>query len=138
MTTSTGPDLSGAVAAFRALMDDTCTITRNLNGLGGDVLDEETGQVVPRGVPVEVYSGACLIGGPDATLPNANTEGRVQVDPHYSSINLPVDAPVILKGDILVCTGSRRDPQLVGNEYWIRQVVQESLLISRDLTGELR
>lgn len=143
MATSTGPDLSPAEAALNALMDDTCSITRDVGDVDDAVLDQATGELIDSS-PNVVYSGACLVSAPEGLVDRPTTEGgRYYAKSNYM-LSLPLKTlraapssePQI--GDIVTITSSRRDQSVVGQEFRIIDIVRKTMAASRKCALELR
>lgn len=133
MATTSGPDLSAAVRAVTALMDDTCVITR-----GSDkedlILDRTTGALVDPETPGTVYAGRCKVrpsGGSYGETGDVSTLTLVW----EGAIPAESDA-VILEGDTWTHTSSRRDPQLVDAVFRVKEVVTSSFRVQRKVVLE--
>lgn len=138
MATSTGPDLTGAVEAIAALMDDTAQVRRD-NGSEDGVFNENTGIIEEANELGDlIYDGHVLVGKQGSARPAVTEEGGVQMVPAWYELSFPVDAPEFRVGDNVVMTSARRDPQLVNQTYRIREVVQETFFVSRDVVVERR
>ena len=142
MATTTGPDLSAAVEAVEALMDDECVITRDLNGDEDAVLDTNPlsptyGQLVDPTDNTAVYDGRCLLKAP-AGLVNRPVEqgGRIYTQGDYE-LRLPITAMIDdpsqepQKGDKVVMSDSRRDPEVIGLAFRITDVTYGTIAIQR-------
>jgi hypothetical protein len=129
VATETGPDLSFAQQMVESLMDDTCIVVRPR------VLDEEGLADAPRIYPPADdpgEDGRCLIG-------DEPTQGAASVDDAYRfahRASLPAETQGVQEGDVLIVASSRRDPDLPGNRYIIRRVVEKTFLVSRRLGME--
>jgi hypothetical protein len=123
VSTTTGPDLTTARQAVENLMDDTCTIYRDVEGTADDGLDPETGELLLPDPDADlVYAGRCKLA---PTLPGAYSCG------------LPWDSPEPAIGDVVTVDSTRRDPDLVGKTLVVRDVLYSTFLVSRKLTLEI-
>lgn len=135
---ATGPDLSTARLAVEALMDDTCTITRDAEGFSDDVLDPVTGRLAPPNPDTtSVYTGRCKV-SPGGTQPSEREEGGSDVHARTYNGSVPWDAPMPAVGDLLTVASSHRDPQLVGKSFRVQSVAVSTFLVSRRMQLELR
>lgn len=152
MASTTGPDLTSAREAVERLQDDACIVTRP----GGPaVLNQVTGKMEAP-PPLTIYSAASTgeggrsLADTDGTggrctvtyKSNARTdyreEGGRQILDSTPEARVPVDAPLIREGDIFTVVSSRRDPQLVTQEFRVSDVIESSWAISRRLVLEKR
>jgi hypothetical protein len=150
VSTATGPDLSTAREAVEALMDDTCEISWDAQGVGDDVLDEETGDLLAPDPDSGLVYDATTLGDGGRELggrckvasigrdPRTTTEGGVAVLTGLYNGSIPWDAPVPPVGATFKITSSRRDPDLVGQEFIVKDVAFGTFLISRKMTLEIR
>lgn len=120
----TTPDLSGATATVLRLMTDAVTVTRDAQGVGDDVLNETTGQLVrPAGDTSTVWSGpAMLLPGQDRgdrTVLGPTDPLPAEVAGRYRAL-LPLSVPRLLPGDLLTVTTAFRDALLVGRVLRVR------------------
>lgn len=142
MATSNGPDLSPAKAAVERLMDDTCTITRNPDGLADAELDQDTMELVDPAGLTTVYgpNKKCSVSAPggigigDAT----REQGGEQFVLRVYQVTIPLESAEVLKGDKVRIVSSRRDRLLVGQEFTVRDIVYGSMSVSRKLICEAR
>lgn len=137
MATSNGPDLSVAVGAIEALMDDTCTITTD-TGVDDDVLNPATGVLAPVGAPAVIYDGKCKVAPAGQDRDRAIMEGGRSIGVREYRGSLPLDAITPPRGAVLKITSSRRDPELVDKEFEIKDVIMSSFAVQRKLALELR
>lgn len=137
MATETGPDLSVAVSAIEALMDDTCVITVD-SGVDDDVLNEASGELVEVGAPEPLYSGRCKVAPAGQDRDRQVIEGGRKIAVREYRGSIPLDAPVPPRGAILVITSSRRDPELVAKEFEVKDVIMSTFAVQRKLSLELR
>ncbi len=139
MATENGPDLSSAVEAIEALMDDTCIIVRDPEGTLDSVLDEETGDLEePDGQPVLVYEGKCKVSKSGNQMQYSAEAGRAVPVKAYSG-SIPISAPFLpAEGDTLTVTSSRRDPELVDKRFRVSEVVVSTFAVQRRFDLEWR
>lgn len=152
MATTTGPDLSFARQQVEALMDDTCVITRDHQGGRDDVLNQDTGELVTKPNDEAVVYDETSIGdggrelgarckvspmSADSAARNVS-EGGNPLRTRYYRGSIPWDAPMPAKGDELRLTSSRRDPELVGQLFYVEDVLTSTFLVSRRLVLERR
>jgi hypothetical protein len=151
MASTTGPDLTTAREAVERLQDDSCIITR----AGAAVLNQVTGKMESP-APATIYNaaslgeggrsladkdgtgGRCSINYPSNTQPSYREEGGRQILRSVPEARIPLDAPLVLEGDILTVISSRRDPQLVNQSFRVSDVVEKSMVVSRRLVLEKR
>jgi hypothetical protein len=114
-------NLGTARALVGRHLTDYCRVSRDAGGIGDDVLDTNTLQLVPPAPDsVAVWEGPCLI-RPQAV--GTTVEGaRVMQRGGYHA-RLPHDAPRLLKGDLLVVVDSA-DPELTGRELVVIEHAQ--------------
>lgn len=137
MSTTTGPDLSGAKAAVERLMDDTCTIVRTVptSEATVDVITLEASNPAPT----TVYSGRCKVG--EDLRPNVTIEGGkvVNVEPMLLAIPLPTDpANEPQVGDLVTIDSARRDPRLVNQQFRVASFITKTFAIQRKMRVEWR
>lgn len=100
-------DLSGAIAAVEALLEDACSVFHDPEGTSDDVFDRTTGKwIKPPNDDTLVWSGPCKIG--------ATEEGK-----SHDKLTVPLSAPAFPKGAYAVLTASQRLPALVGMKLTI-------------------
>ncbi len=146
MASTTGPDLTAGKEAVERLQDDACIITREAE----PVWNQVTGKT-EYPAPLTIYSsasqgeggrsladtdgtgGRCSIGYPSNTQPSYREEGGRQILNAIPEAKLPIDAPLVLEGDLVKVVSSRRDPQLVNQEFRVSDVVEKTFAISRRL-----
>jgi hypothetical protein len=133
MATANGPDLSSAVDAILALMDDTCEVSRPAGG--ATVLDQRSGTLLPTVVGPTVYEGQCMVSasGREAQA-NTDTTGQ-QVVAQAFDISFPLTAPPLQPGDIVQVLSSRRDDQLVGQRFKVEAVYVKTFAVSRKVSA---
>lgn len=137
MATDTGPDLTVAVDAIEALMDDTCTITLT-SGVGDDTLDIATGELVPVGTPTLIYDGRCKVAPAGQDRDRAVNEGGRDVGVREYKGSIPLTAPTPPRGSVLTITSSRRDPELVGKSFEVKDLLMSTFAVQRRMSLELR
>jgi hypothetical protein len=122
--------LEGAIGRGRAfaetLMVDTCTITRRTGettGAGGVITPTTS----------SVYSGKCRLQVRQETGAGMNV-GEAFIIVQRLELQIPMTAPELFEGDRVVMTASVLDPQLVGRQYVVRDVVHKSHLTARRVT----
>jgi hypothetical protein len=129
-------DLSGAREALEGFMRDprtgaTCQVDRDAEGASDDVLDEETGAIVPPvGDDGRVWEGPLLVtvlSGSDEEA--ALTAGMDREDAAYV-LKFPVDTPEFFRGDKVTLLTSA-DPTLVGERLVITRVIRKTIQVSR-------
>lgn len=130
------PDVQGARAVAEAAMVDTCIVYRDPQGSADDTFDAATGLLTQAGGDQStVYTGPCM-------LRTANIQGRrddeggATLARKLQSARVPVSAPVMLFGDILVVLTSTNDPQLVGRRARVLDVVVNTFAVTRRLQLE--
>lgn len=149
MASTTGPKLDAGRRAVERLMDDACVITRPpLDGTG--TLNTQTGNVETASdtmiynaastgedgrslADADVQGGMCMVSSFGERQPSWRSEGGAIVLNENMALKIPVDAPLVKKGDEVWITSSRRDPQLVNNRYRIEAIVEKTFAISRRL-----
>lgn len=150
MATETGPDLTVARQAVEALMDDTCEIVHDPQGVADDTLNTVTGELNPPAPDdTTIYDATTLgedgreLGGrckvtPMTRDPRSTTEGGVAVRTGLYNGGLPWDAPIPPIGAVLTVKTSRRDPDLVDQEFVVKDVAFGTFLVSRKMMLEIR
>lgn len=132
-------DLGPLRLLIESRMIDTCTITRDPEGSGDDVLDQNTGALTPQaGDESTVYTGACLLYPAGRRQESQFTEGSRAVSEHSYDLRIPWDAAEPDVGDVVTLSVSTHDPTLVGRPLRVRSVARSTLLTSRDLVVEDR
>jgi uncharacterized protein DUF6093 len=132
------PDLSAAAALVEAnVMVDQCRVTRDVQGTGDDVFDEESMTLSPpSNDTTTIYTGKCSILPMNLQSADAVSAGIDEVTSTYR-IGLPLLAPVVLRGDTVTCTVSTRDAQLVGRKFRVKSSQKSSFAVWRLLTAVL-
>ena len=112
-------DLRPAQRSVEALLTDTGTLERDTAGVGDDVLNEATGQLVrPAGDSATLWTGPVLV-TPDTPAPRQLVDGLDATRPEATAYRglLPLAAPVVRAGDLLTVNVASRDPQLAGRAF---------------------
>lgn len=121
-----GPDLTTARQQVANLMDDAVSVRRDPKGAENAVLDTVTGKLHGPGPDPDdstvLYTGKALI--------------RPQGDAYV--VGLPWDAGDFQHGDVVTCTASLRDPELVGKTFVVDSVPYQTYLVVRQLRCTLR
>lgn len=151
MATETGPDLSFAREQVEALMDDTCVIFLDDEGTEDDVLDEVTGELQPPaddtanvydettlGYEDRPLEGRCKVTPQGNDNPRYRNEAGEILSTRWYNGSIPWDSPLPVEGAILRVTSSRRDPELVDQEFRVREVVVSTFLVARRMVLEFR
>jgi hypothetical protein len=125
------PDLTGAREAVTNLMSEFLAITFDEEGVEDEVLDEDTGELVPP-EPDE----SRLYEGPGKVRPERRSDERAEQGGQDVSINryvvaIPWDAPPVPKGAIVKVVRSARDKQLEGRTFVIADIAYTTFLIQR-------
>lgn len=110
-------------------MVDACTVRRitgeTVNAAGAIVSTTEA-----------VYAGKCRIqvrtrerlGGSGREI------GEAYVIVSRLELHIPMDAPAVFEGDLVVMTASLFDPNLAGKEFIVRDTMNKSHLTARRVT----
>lgn len=137
----TGPDLSAGEAALERIMDDGCTVQRDVSGTDEAVLDQNTGELVQAGLAL-VYLGKCMFRGPaGGGVVVRGDQVAVQSDP---TARLPLSwfrlnpAQEPRRGDLLTITSSRRDPSTIGQVFEVKDIAAATITVARTLTLTFR
>ena len=138
----TGPDLSFAETQVNRLMDEACSISRNVGSDSDAVLDQATGQLVQAG-PAVVYVGKCSVtGGGGGSTDEEGHQLTTLTDSYQLGLPLawfranPSQEPQ--EGDVVLITSSRRDPALVGRSYTIKEIDAKTFSVQRKCYLRLR
>lgn len=118
----------GRTAAL-ALMVDACTIQRR----SGSSTDQDTGVDTPT--YSSIYSGQCRfqVAAPSASPTDV---GQEQVFIQQTILQLPMTATGINNEDVVTCTASSLDPDLVGRKWWVKGVLRKTHATARRLSLE--
>lgn len=125
-----GADVVLAAGRARAQQTfvDTCTIERP----GKPVTNPIDGTVTTPMRPL--YSGACAFQQASAPWAGPATVGQAGVGLSTQEVKLPiVGSEGITKDDIVTCTSSRNDPELVGKKFAVQGAHHASEKTSRRL-----
>lgn len=129
------PNLERATAKVESLMQDTCKITRDVEGVYDGELDEDTGLIVQPGSDnATVYEGPCFV-APTGIGSEAGAEGQEVRLPGYRTLTcwIPKDAPQVLSNDCVEFLTSLRDPLLPGRKMTVVGVRYMTFAIGRRL-----
>lgn len=132
------PNLEQARKKIESFMTDECIIGRDIEGTLDDVIDENTGEIVP---PVNdenvMYSGVCLI-TPAGIGQNEGAQGQPVELPGLRTYRgfVPLEVMNIEVHDVLLVTTSMRDEDLVGRKFIVRGIKASTFAIFRELTLE--
>lgn len=119
-------------------MLDTCTITSDPDGAGGDTLDPVTLELTPPpGEPVTVYAGPVLIYD-SGRRETPDVEGSRSLVEKIYTARIPWDSVVPAVGAVLTVTAAAHDQRLVGRPLRVVEVLSSSHLVSRDLVVQDR
>jgi len=122
--------LRGRTAA-EALMLDTITVTR----LTSSVTDGETGVVTPT--YSTVYTGPAKVQRTGRqTTARPSEVGEAEVFMSRLEVHVPVSVVGISTDDIITVTASTLDPELVGQQFHVRQESHKSFETARRLGVE--
>jgi hypothetical protein len=113
-------------AAAEALMVDECTIRRQTGETTG------TGGVITPTYD-DLYTGKCRV-QVRAESGQATTVGEAALIIQRHEVQLPILVTGLAEGDRITITASALDPELVGAEYVVRDVLRKSHLTSRRVT----
>lgn len=118
----------------RAIMVNTCRITRDTLGNEDDTLDQTTGQLTPVADQTLVYAGVCSVQYVPVLRPVAvGGEGGRDLAPSRFRIDVPLDAPVARYGDIVEIVTAPTDPALAGRKFKVETVAASTLAVRRQL-----
>lgn len=131
-------DLAVARSAAQWLMTSTCRLERDDEGVRDDLLDPVTLKLSrPPGEPTTLYEGACMIRRLSERMDVGGRNGENEAGgedrerPGYS-VNLPHDAPVPQRDDVVVVTACE-DPALVGQKLRVEEVRRTQWLVMRNV-----
>jgi len=143
VATSTGPDLTAAREAVRALMDDECRLLRDMSSDGPmeAVLDTHTLSLVqPAGAgEFLVYQGRCKVqpAGTAFTTAVEREARKAQREVTYN-IGIPFDAPQPREGDSVVVVSARSNDALIGRRFRVGKVLLSTFHLQWKMIAELR
>ncbi|HEX9991350.1 MAG TPA: DUF6093 family protein [Acidimicrobiales bacterium] len=131
-------DLADLRALVEAEMLDACTITRDREGVGDDVRNEETGALEPPAPDTTtVYTGPCLFVAASRTRQSRDEEqGGAAVYPVEYDCRIPLSAPVVERGDVVTVTavGPDGDESLIDRPLVVVGVERVSKTVARRLS----
>jgi hypothetical protein len=115
--------LRGRAAAER-LMQDTCVISR----VTGQTTNQDTGVVTST--TTTVYAGKCRL---QQQAPGTTPEivGEASLWPQTMVLQLPMVVTGLQPDDIVTCTASALDPDLIGRKWHLRGVAHKTHLTAR-------
>ncbi len=122
-------------AAVEAEMLDSVIIERDAQGIGEDVLNQTTLELVPPTPDAStVYAGPCTLS--PATSNTARTEGQRQDTRQEWNCRIPLAAPLPQYGDRATITAVHTggDATLVGARFMVNRVYSHTIGVSRRLT----
>lgn len=129
------PNVAAARTVAESAMVDTCQVFRDPEGTGDDTLDEDTGILTPAPTDDDpIYDGPCML--TTAVRESTDGEGGALVYRRLKSARLPVSAPQLLYGDVLVVTVAANDPQLVGRRARVLDSEVNTFAVTRKLLLE--
>lgn len=132
------PNLARATSKIESLMQDTCQIVRDAEGVGDDVWDEETGQfIAPTNDTITVYSGPCFV-RPTGIGSTESAEMTATSNPGYRTLAgyIPKNITGVAENDWMVITSSLRDPLLVGRRLRVIGIRHMTFAVARILDLE--
>jgi hypothetical protein len=137
------PDLSAARSAIASLAIDTFVVVRDSQGAGDDTFDYTTGSSTrPVGDASEVYNGPGKMSqagtqGAGASIGDQNLEQTDYVFgvPIADALGQDFEPKI---GDVVTCTDSVRDPQMVGKVWLVSNPIYSTFTVSRKAVCELR
>lgn len=119
-------------------MTDECVIGRDIEGQLDDVIDEETGEIVPPPNDESViYTGQCMV-TPAGIGQNEGAQGQPVELPGLRTYRglIPVEVTDVAVHDVLLVTVCDRDADLVGRKFIVRGVKASTFSVARELTLE--
>src|ERR1044071_9492141 len=118
----------GRIAALAGMVD-MCTIQRRT----GSSTDQDTGVATPT--YSSIYSGQCRfqVAAPSASPADV---GQEQVFIQQTILQLPMTATGIDNEDVVTCTASVNDPDLVVRKYWVKGILRKTHTTARRLSLE--
>ena len=128
-------------------MDDTCVIRGSGTPESDGVLDPDTGEIVyppaavlydgtSTGEDGRALGGRCKIRPMQSGVPQDVEWGGTDTPLEYNLLSLPHDAPEVPTSSVVEMSTSRRDAQLPGRRYVVRDVVHTTMLVQRRLIVE--
>jgi hypothetical protein len=136
------PDLSTARSAIASLSIDTFAVFRDSQGAGDDTFDYTAGAITrPVGDASEVFNGPGRMSraGSQGAGASIGDQAIEQTDYVFA---VPIAAalgqgfePKI--GDVITCTDSVRDPQMVGKVWLVSNPIYSTFTVSRKAVCQL-
>jgi hypothetical protein len=124
---------SAALHAERAIMVDTCSITRDVEGVLDDTLNLTTGTLTaPAPDASSVYTGACLV-SPATTMEKTDESAGKIIPSRRYGVRIPTTAPTVRPGDLIEITERERDASLIGRVLRVESITRQSLAVTRQL-----
>jgi hypothetical protein len=113
-------------------MSDAVTVTRDAQGYEDDTFSPVTGQyTAPANDLTTVYSGKAIVANVNPQPPDLQPEGGQEfIDVEYD-LFVPMAASPLQVWDRVVVTASLRDPQLVGEVFFIREAIVGTFEVMR-------
>jgi hypothetical protein len=111
-------DLSGAQTAMEGLLLDRGVVYDDIGGVDDLLLDEDTGELTadPDDADAQIWAGSVAVTANDGrSLPGVDASKLPPVTGTHRGL-LPMRAPALRKGNVLVMTRSR-DPQMLGRRF---------------------
>ena len=126
-------NLAPITSFYEKQFDDECVITRDAQLTGDDTWSDVTGTYTrPAGDDAELYDGPCLI-WVDRSVGESEGGGEHKKQVNYF-MSVPVDSGLVVQAeDKVTCTDSLRDPDLVGQEFSVDEMLTETFAVSRDI-----
>jgi hypothetical protein len=132
-------DLSGVRRIVEKLLDDELQLWRDLDGVVGDTLDDETGKLKPGPSTARLmWEGAGAIVRPGqltVSLPLDSAIAPQSIATAYQAM-LPLAAPQTAVDDVLRVSRSLRDPLLADRRFRVTDVGIGTFLVVRVLRLE--
>jgi hypothetical protein len=134
------PNLERARKKIESFMTDACTISRDVQGVYDDTLDEYTGEITsPPDDTDVIYVGNALI-LPAGIGRNEGAQGQPVelLGKRTYRCYIPLSVTTITVHDVLLVRSCMRDPGLVGRSFIVRGTYAATFAIARelDLEGE--
>lgn len=130
------PNVGAARTIAEAAMVDTCIVYRDTEASADDTLDVTTGELTqPAGDTSTIYTGPCLL-RTEHIQQRSDEEGGSYVARKLQAARVPVSAPPMVFGDLLVVTSAANDPQLVGRRGRVLDVEVNTFAVTRKVQLE--
>jgi hypothetical protein len=127
-------DLSFAQAKLEDLMEDSCTITFDVEGANDGDIDPTTFERIHQpGAVEELYSGRCSFRMTSATEQSDGGSMAVLVS---GVVKVPLDCPLIPNGSVVEITGSERDAEQIGRLLRVTGPLAGTFRLSRQMLVE--